>query len=644
PNSSNGLWLSTLLPLAYITNTWKHKSFVQFQGNVSTIVVFGLFLQTLAVFSEKRTNKSKRSKSKILLSLPAAFTSFLIWICLNQGIIFSISCGTSTLLLYGWFYVYILEKLPHCFTFGEASIVAQGFVIFLLNAVLRLIEFTTYNAEHDIDEISLILQVGLIGVTIIVTVTHFVNFFKKGLWFFVLVAVVLLSVILFPVRGYPCVILLYLFVFADNQRLVSLCGSLLLICVTVGAIVWFHKMKRQSNTRIRKLFHVLTVTIFLPGIIYQCQLLFVATVLLLAVFIVLEAARLINLGFVGSALDETIKLFVDEKDAGSVALTPIYLLVGCSLPLWLHPCPWCLTENNNVDVLPLISGVLSVGVGDTVASVIGSKYGNFMWLNGAKSVEGTLASILVQGLVLISLVYSRCLYLVSLCGSLLLICVTVGAIVWFHKMKRQSNTRIRKLFHVLTVTIFLPGIIYQCQLLFVATVLLLAVFIVLEAARLINLGFVGSALDETIKLFVDEKDAGSVALTPIYLLVGCSLPLWLHPCPWCLTENNNVDVLPLISGVLSVGVGDTVASVIGSKYGNFMWLNGAKSVEGTLASILVQGLVLISLVYSPLRIMVFLPIRTIPIPRSDDRIVCICLEPTLSAPTMKHFGYSSNSC
>lgn len=31
-------------------------------------------------------------------------------------------------------------------------------------------------------------------------------------------------------------------------------------------------------------------------------------------------------------------------------------------------------------------------------------------------------------------------------------------------------------------------------------------------------------------------------------------------------------------------------------------------------------------------------------PRKAMRILCICLEPTLSAATMKHFGYSTRSC
>eukprot|EP01136_Pigoraptor_vietnamica_P038798 Opistho-1_new@108620 len=43
-----------------------------------------------------------------------------------------------------------------------------------------------------------------------------------------------------------------------------------------------------------------------------------------------------------------------------------------------------------------------------------------------------------------------------------------------------------------------------------------------------------------------------------------------------------------------------------------------------------------------LRIIVFLPMSTMPLPRSDLRICCIWFDPTLSAPTMKILGYSSN--
>lgn len=79
-----------------------------------------------------------------------------------------------------------------------------------------------------------------------------------------------------------------------------------------------------------------------------------------------------------------------------IALTPIYLLVGCSLPIWLHPVPCDLTDSAGLNLLKLLAGVLSVGVGDTMASVCGYLFGKHAWPGSVKSVEGTIASIMSQ--------------------------------------------------------------------------------------------------------------------------------------------------------------------------------------------------------------------------------------------------------
>jgi dolichol kinase len=84
--------------------------------------------------------------------------------------------------------------------------------------------------------------------------------------------------------------------------------------------------------------------------------------------------RLLKLGSVGESLQQGFLVFADEKDQGGVSLTPLYLLVGCSAPLWLHPSRCTLRAS-----LPMLAGLLSVGAGDTAASVIGFSFGKHKW-------------------------------------------------------------------------------------------------------------------------------------------------------------------------------------------------------------------------------------------------------------------------
>lgn len=157
--------------------------------------------------------------------------------------------------------------------------------------------------------------------------------------------------------------------------------------MTVAAVNWQMNRIESSNTRTRKIFHVLIVLVFVPGLIYQCSFLFVASGIALALLIVLETMRVIRLPPIHDVLESSVKCFIDEKDAGLVALTPIYLLVGCSTPLWVHPCPCDLTDSAGFELLPLMAGVISVGIGDTAASIVGSQFGRIKWWSKSKLIQ-----------------------------------------------------------------------------------------------------------------------------------------------------------------------------------------------------------------------------------------------------------------
>lgn len=96
-------------------------------------------------------------------------------------------------------------------------------------------------------------------------------------------------------------------------------------------------------------------------------------------------------------INQIFEHFRDEKDSGILTLTHIYLLVGCSAPLWLSSS---LTEQSR---LLLASGVITVGIGDSFASLGGFYFGAHKWPNSKKSYEGTLCSFLSQFIALVLL-------------------------------------------------------------------------------------------------------------------------------------------------------------------------------------------------------------------------------------------------
>ncbi|KAK2151286.1 hypothetical protein LSH36_368g01013 [Paralvinella palmiformis] len=136
----------------------------------------------------------------------------------------------------------------------------------------------------------------------------------------------------------------------------------------------------QSSTRIRKLFHLLAVAIFVPGAMKEPTMTCVAGTCCLIVFIMMETMRLSQIPPLFQPLQQTFVLFLDDQDQGPVILTHVYLLVGCVLPMWLYPI-------------------------ESVAAVVGSMIGKHHWRGSRRTKEGTIAGMISQ-LLFIILLYS----------------------------------------------------------------------------------------------------------------------------------------------------------------------------------------------------------------------------------------------
>lgn len=307
---------------------------------------------------------------------------------------FSVFIAFASLCIYEKIYWRTLRSLSGNFTLGEASIVCQGFSLFVLNTFLLLIDYAQHPPSTSLQQCTVIVQLTLLGTSTIVAALHALGLRTlRAILFYPLCLCIGGIVMAFPVAppdGTSALLVLWQFCFRSSvPRVLAIAAAAILVGATGLGVQIFVSTGAASSTRTRKYFHVLIVLVFVPGLLMQCTLLFLASGMLLAVFVLLEAARLVRVWPLQAMLQRAVATFLDAQDAsGSVALTPIYLLVGCAMPLWLHPCGCYLTDwADPPSIMSLSAGVLSVGIGDAAASVLGSLYGRHKWKGECNNYE-----------------------------------------------------------------------------------------------------------------------------------------------------------------------------------------------------------------------------------------------------------------
>lgn len=184
---------------------------------------------------------------------------------------------------------------------------------------------------------------------------------------------------------------------ANTRLLVSAyCFTILL---TGMAIVFRLSNIAEVDTR-RKVFHGIMVLMFLPTIFIDPAFCSLALSTVLAMFLLLDLFRASQLPPISRPLMHFLAPYVDGRDhRGPVIVSHIFLLIGCSIPLWLSLAdiprtgdgPWAGWGVLSRDV-SMVSGVICVGMGDAAASLIGRRYGRVKWFwGGGKSLEGSVA-------------------------------------------------------------------------------------------------------------------------------------------------------------------------------------------------------------------------------------------------------------
>ncbi|CAK9437910.1 uncharacterized protein LODBEIA_P22880 [Lodderomyces beijingensis] len=146
------------------------------------------------------------------------------------------------------------------------------------------------------------------------------------------------------------------------------------------------------NTR-RKIWHILVILAltFTPSVLFnEIDFTLIALLGMIIVFLIVEGIRLNNSSYLGQALSKGLAQFQDMKDSsGTLNLSYIYLLTGVTFPVVYD----YLVNRDKVTIIRYV-GLISLGVGDTLASIIGQRFGSLKWKGSEKSVQGTAAFII----------------------------------------------------------------------------------------------------------------------------------------------------------------------------------------------------------------------------------------------------------
>ncbi|XP_020113330.1 dolichol kinase EVAN isoform X1 [Ananas comosus] len=380
------------------------------------------------------------------------------WI-LRNNMLCLLCYGIATVM----FIQHILRTFPSCASFGEALLVSSGLVLYFGDMLARTIskmDFLLLSSKRNVHvngargEIATVIQGVLLGLFLVPV--FYKSILRIWLYFTTLgkqrsqeveersnrgigsaivfyASLLVMLAILVPawmyfVQDFHMHPLLWVlnFVVTDPLKRIALCMYWVsVICVSVLRFYDISKNSKTERILLRKYYHLVAVLMFVPALLYQPAFLDLAFGAALAVFLVLEMIRVWKIWPLGNLIHQFMNAFTDHRDSEILIVSHFSLLLGCALPKWM-------SSGFNDRPLAPFAGILSLGIGDTMASMVGHKYGVLRWSKtGKKTVEGTAAgitSVLAACSVLLPLLASSG-YIISQHWASLLIAVTVSGLL-----------------------------------------------------------------------------------------------------------------------------------------------------------------------------------------------------------------------
>ena len=408
-----GLCYVLLVPvasvLAFCTESTTHLTKLSLNFYIYLMLLDVISHQVLSIVMFNIRNATWCEYSTILpWFLAIVFHTIYVHFKLGLLVTFLLLCYC----FFGWFmFSLVLERASLSLTLTESTIIKQSIMIYLFHFVIWFYRAFWLNIKSSLSEIDTFTNVAVFSALLVlmflVALPH-----SFGRLMFYPLNIIVASTVSYPILlrqlnanfvVWTCDLILGepphagLTFFWSISSFV--CTSIVLSIVDVQKTSQPDNQVHQVSSPVRKVFHLAAIIVFLPGFVYSVPLLRCAATCACIVFIMIESARVLQVFPFNDAFCAYLEIFRDKQDQGCCIMTPIYLLVGFSLPLWLSP-------SNNPCSIKLYSGLIALGVGDSFASLIGCSYGHRKWPGSHRSVEGFVSY--VSSCIVVFLVFLVC--------------------------------------------------------------------------------------------------------------------------------------------------------------------------------------------------------------------------------------------
>ncbi|KAG0628467.1 hypothetical protein M758_1G029100 [Ceratodon purpureus] len=407
---------------------------VEFWGSIAcSAVLLGVLMWSVVVGREgkergvQRRNGCRLKKDEVgarrkRSGAAIVFLLLLVLVLLQLGL--SISAGgvaRCVVIAAGSAFVFqsFLQAFPSCTSAGEAMLVAHGFTLYLGNTVLDPLLKQFVNKVwpesmpvENVDPVHAIVHAIVLGMLLVPVLYRSLlstlaleasekpekelileSASRAALFCFTVLAVVLWAApawlrLVAGISQHPVLWILQYMTDEPVQRW-GLCVYWVVVIGIFSLVLHQMALKKQiARIMIRKGFHIMVLVMFVPALAFQADFLRISFALALGVFILVETIRVCRIPPLGEKIHTFLEAFTDSRDSGVLIISHFSLLLGCAIPVWL--------SSTTAEDRPLAAyaGILSLGIGDTMASVIGYNFGSMRLSKmSQKTWEGTIAGI-----------------------------------------------------------------------------------------------------------------------------------------------------------------------------------------------------------------------------------------------------------